>query len=377
MTTNDNTLKTIGFIYQAYIGLIKCLELRPGERVIMEHLGDVTKISISSVSQQIEVKHHFEDATLTDRSLEIWNTVWNWYNNSKQYSGNYEFILFTTSKLSQKSMFSHWATMNAEQRYLAFKRIGEIFKKNEQQFRQTYNKIFSPKHDPEKLKSILSRFKILSEQQTIKTIIDQYYETTFRFLEDKQRMEEFVSSMVGHLLTIPIKHQKWEVTYDVFNNLFGEYAKRFVGSSETPMQLQFEFYEPTPSEHQSLIKKHFVSEIQRIDLTDEVTDAINDYCRASKTIISFFETNIVKSKDLKDYRSQLHKTLVTHKKLSIINCKNDLTKILTESQKLYFGSMSLEARQINGISNNRDFFQRGVIHGMVDDKELTWHIGDN
>ncbi|MGR6762071.1 ABC-three component system protein [Paenibacillus sp. T2-29] len=377
MTTNDNTLKTLGFIYQTYIGLIKCLEMNSNEKIVIEHLGDVTKISTSTSSQQIEVKHHLDETTLSDRSQEIWNTVWNWYNNSNKYIKIDEMILFTTAKLSQKSIFREWHSIDLDKRYLVFKAIGENKKTNEQKFRKLYDKIFSPEHDPEKLKCILGRFKILSEQQTIKTIINQYYKTTFRFLGNEKQIEEFVSALIGVLLTLPIHQKRWEITYEDFNTLFKNYAKRFTDSSETPLQLSFEDYEPNISEQQELIKKHFVSEIQRIDLSDEVTDAINDYCRTNKTVIKYFENNIVKSKDLKDYRKQLQKTLSTSKKLSKLNCKNDTKRILTESQKLYLESMKMEARKINGVSNNRDFFQRGVIHSIVDNKQLTWHIGDD
>ncbi|QUL53367.1 hypothetical protein KDC22_23620 [Paenibacillus tritici] len=376
MTTNDNTLKTLGFIYQAYIGLIKCLEMNDDEKVIIEHLGDVTLVSKSNDSQQIEVKHHFEETILSDRSHEIWNSVWNWYNNFDNYHDIQEMILFTTAKLSQKSIFRNWESMDIETRYQVFKSIGNVHKQKEADFRKIYNKIFSSQHTADNLKSVLGKFKILSEQQTITTIINQHYKSTFKFLGDKKKMEEFVSSLIGMLLSLPIQQNKWEITSANFNLVFKDYAKRFVDPTEYPLQLTFEDYEPTPTEHQLLSKKCFVSEIHRIDLSDEITDAINDYCRANKTIINYFENNIFKAKELKDYRKQLGKTLSTNKKIIRLDCKDDKKSILPQSQKLYLQSMVMEARTINGISNNRDFFQRGVIHSIVDDGEITWHVGD-
>ncbi|WP_025845217.1 ABC-three component system protein [Paenibacillus ehimensis] len=375
MATNDNTLKSLGLIYQAYIGLIKSLEMNPNDKIIMEHLGDVTLISLSHSSQQVEVKHHLEETTLSDRSQEIWNTVWNWYNNYDEYVDIDRMILFTTAKISQKSILRSWETMDIDSRYHVFKAIGEAQKKNEKGFRSTYNKIFSSNHNPQKLRSVLGRFEVLSEQQTIKSILNKYYKTTFKFLGDEKRMEEFVSSLIGVLLTLPIRQNQWEISYDDFNELFNNFARRFSDKFETPLQLSFEDYEPTISEKQFLSKKRFVSEIKRIDMPDEITDAINDYCRANKTIISFFESNIVRSKDLKDYRKELQKTLSFNKKIAKL--KSDSKKILVASKTLYLESMAMEARPINGIINNRDFFQRGVIHSIVDDKELTWYIGDD
>lgn len=376
MSSIDNTLKTLGFIYQAYIGLIICLELDPNEKLVMEHLGDVTKISTSSMSQQIEVKHHVDEVTLSDRSLEIWNTVWNWYNNSNDYLEIDELILFTTGKLSQKSSLREWHTMNLEQRYLVFKAIGETVKNSEVEFRKIYEKIFSTTHDSKKLMSILKRFKIVSEQRTIKTIIDHYYKSTFKFLGDKERIEEFISALIGMLLTIPVKQKKWELSGETFIDLFKKFADRFTDNPDTPLQLTYEDYVPNAPEQQKLQKKRFVAEIQRIDMPDEITEAINDYCKTNKTIIKYFETNIVRSKDLKDYRKQLQKTLLINKKMSKLDCKADSEKFIPNSQKLYLESMVMEARKISGISNNRDFFQRGVIHSIVDEEEFTWHIGD-
>lgn len=377
MATNDNTLKTLGFIYQAYIGLIKCLEMSENEKIVMEHFGDVTLISTSRSSQQIEVKHHLKDTRLSDRSNEIWNSVWNWYNNFDEYNNMDEMILFTTARISQKSILRDWNSLDANARYELFKHVGLDSKSNEREFRKTYNKIYSTTHDPVKLKSVLNRFKILSAQQNIKSIVNDYYKTTFRFLGEQQTMEEFVSSLIGVLLTIPVHQNKWELSYKDFNDLFKRYAQRFSDESETPLQLSFEYYEPTQPEIISLSKKCFVSEIQRIDMSDEVTEAINDYCRANKTIITFFENNIVKAKDLKDYRNQLQKKIIINKKLLRLNCGKDFKIFLTESQKLYLQSMMMEAQTINGISNNRDFFQRGVIHSIVDDGDLTWHMGDS
>ncbi|ANS76973.1 hypothetical protein AWM70_22275 [Paenibacillus yonginensis] len=376
MATNDNTLKTLGFIYQTYIGLIKCLDMNENEKVIMEQLGDVTLISTSQSSQQIEVKHHFEDTVLSDRDKEIWNTIWNWYRNFDEYTEIDELILFTTARLSQKSIFRKWEEMNVDTRYQIIKDIGSVKKINEKEFRPIYDKIFSTDHNAEKLKSVLERLQIHSEQKTIKSIITKYNKTTFRFLSTEKRMEEFVSSLIGLLLTIPVRENHWEISYSDFSDIFKSYAERFIDSSSAPLQLTFEDYEPTLVEIKRLKNKPFVSEIQRIDLHDEITEAINDYCRTSKTIISYFETNVVKSKDLKDYRKQLLKTLSTNKKISKINCNGNITIVLPESQRLYLQSMALEARPINGVSNNRDFFQRGVIHSIVDDGDLTWHVGD-
>ncbi|BCZ45804.1 hypothetical protein psyc5s11_18710 [Clostridium gelidum] len=376
MATNDNTLKTLGFIYQTYIGLIKCLEMKENDTVVIENLGDVTKISAKGNSEQIEVKHHLESKSISDRSDEIWNTVWNWYNNFDEYKNIDEFILFTTANLSDNSVFKDWEIQDENNKYDTFKNIGVKPRDKEESFRNTYNKIFNSKHEINKLKGVLNRFKILSKQETIKTIINKYELTTFKFLSEKIIMEEFVASLIGILLTIPIKAKDWTISYKEFDTIFKEYSKRFAVDSNIPLPMEFENYEVTQDENNTIKCKRFVEEINNIDLKDEVADAINNYCRTYKTIIGYFNNNTVKSKDLNDYKGDLTKTLNFRRKSYKVECQNDDNRLMPKSQKLYFDAMELDTRNLNGVSNNRSFFQAGVIHIIVDEGELRWYVGD-
>jgi len=376
MVSQDNTLKMLGFIYQAYIALIKCLEMNENDKVIIEKLGDVTLISAKGISEQIEVKHHLEASPIYDRSHEIWNTVWNWYGNFDEYTNIEELILFTTADLSSTSVFKNWDTKDIDCKYDTFKNIGIEIKDEEKAFRKTYDKIFKNGHDASKLKSVLNRFKILLKQQTIKTIINKYETTTFKFLAEKDKMERFVSSLIGFLLSIPIKNNKsWEISYKEFDDLFAEYAKKFTGDSRTPLPTEFEDSELTSTECESLKNKKFIEEIEKINLIDEITDAMNDYCCTYKTIIAHFNHNIVKSHDLKAYKNDLAKTLSSRRKIYKIKANND-ENCLIQSQALYLESISMEPRDFKGISDNRVFFQRGVIHIIVDGGNLTWYVGD-
>jgi len=376
MTTNDNTLKTLGFIYQAYIGLVKCLEMDENDQVVIENLGDVTVISSKGDSVQIEVKHHLEATSISDRSDEIWNTVWNWYNNFEKYNSIDEFLLFTTANLSDNSVFIDWDSQDISKKYETFKNIGSETRGKEESFRNSYNKIFNNKHEIDKLKSVLNRFKILSKQETIKTIVNKYELSTFKFLAEKDIMEQFVSSLIGILLTIPIKSKFWTISYEEFDNIFKQYSQRFALDCDLPIPDEFENYEITQGERDTIKSKRFVEEINDIELKDEVADAINDYCRTYKTIISYFDSNTVKLKDLRDYRGDLTRTLNSRRKSYKLKCQNDDNLLLLKSQEMYFDCMALEAKKFNGVSNNRSFFQIGVIHIIVDDGDLTWYVGD-
>lgn len=376
MATNDNTLKTLGFIYQSYIALIKCLEMDKGDKVVIENLGDVSLISTKGISEQIEVKHHFGTTSISDRSDEIWNTVWNWYNNYDEIKDIQKLILYTTASLSSENAFNNWNNRKIDEKYEIVKKVGEDFKEKVDGFGKIYNKIFDSNHSKSKLKSVLRRFEIRPEQETINTIIYKYEKNVFKFLGDRYRMDKFVSSIIGILMTIPIKSNSWEITYEEFDSTFKEYANRFTGTSNIPLPTEFEDYEITNIENNELTGKKFVNELNRIELSSELIEAITNYCRTYKTIIRYFDSNIVKSKDLKEYKKDLAKTLNSKRNKYRILSKKDTESVIDNSQIMYHESMEMQIQNIKGVCNNRVFFQRGMMHIIVDDGDLKWHVGD-
>jgi hypothetical protein len=377
MTTNDNTLKTLGFVYQTYVALVKCLQMKEHDKVIIEKKGDVTFISSNNNSEQLEVKHHVKEKSISDRSSEIWNTVWNWYNNFEEYRDINKLILFTTSNLTKESAFLDWDKQK-NNKYQIFKDIGNETKEEEGTFRGIYNKIFDANHKKNKLKSILKRFEIKSKQKMIYDIICDYKYTTFKFISDEEDLNLFVSSLVGILFTYPIKNKDWEISYEDFNVLFRNLSSGYISNHALPLPITFEEYILNQNDYDQLKNKKFVNEIHRIDLQSEVNDAINDYCRANMTIIEYYDSNIVKLKSIKKYQRGLLDSLSQQKKKYKHKCRNNSENdiLINNSQDMYFEVVGMGEREIEGISNNRGFFQRGIIHNIIDNNNLTWHLGD-
>lgn len=46
------------------------------------------------------------------------------------------------------------------------------------------------------------------------------------------------------------------------------------------------------------------------------------------------------------------------------------------SKKLYNGIMSWDADDFGSIIRNQGYFQRGVIHNIVDETEFKWKVGE-
>ena len=76
---NDATLNKAGDQYQYLVALRDCFELKEDETLQIELNGDVSILNKDGGLFQKEVKHHFGDKLLSDRDIDFWKTLANWY----------------------------------------------------------------------------------------------------------------------------------------------------------------------------------------------------------------------------------------------------------------------------------------------------------
>ena len=76
---NDATLQKVGDMYQYLIALRDCFELNNGDTLQIETNGDVSIINDVGGRFQKEVKHHFGKKSISDRDIDFWKTLANWY----------------------------------------------------------------------------------------------------------------------------------------------------------------------------------------------------------------------------------------------------------------------------------------------------------
>lgn len=85
---NDATLQKAGDIYQYLIALRDCFELNDGDTLQIETNGDVSIINDVGGRFQREVKHHFGNTSISDRDIDFWKTLANWYQIKRSANGN-------------------------------------------------------------------------------------------------------------------------------------------------------------------------------------------------------------------------------------------------------------------------------------------------
>ena len=171
---NDATLTKLGDIYQYYIALLDCFELKDGQTLQIEVNGDVSIISNSGEGFQKEVKHHLTEKYLTDRDIDFWKTVANWYEDYERIEDFSEYILSTTAIVKNDSSFYQWNKKNEKDKLACLKMIGQDTKSREETFRKQYDRIFTEKYDENRLLKILNKFNIVSGKTKISGISQEF-----------------------------------------------------------------------------------------------------------------------------------------------------------------------------------------------------------
>ena len=192
---NDATLKQAGTIYQYLIALRDCFDLNDNDTLQIETNGDVSIINNAGGLFQKEVKHHFADKSLSDRDIDFWKTLANWYT-------DYE-------RVKNFSHFRNWNTINKYEKLCRLKEIGTEDRKREDVFREQYNKIFGESYNESKLLSVLDKFSIEAEKTSLPGISNEFAKYVGHIPPENR--DNYIGALLGEIL-IKVKDppHKWE-----------------------------------------------------------------------------------------------------------------------------------------------------------------------
>lgn len=183
---NDATLQKAGDIYQYLIALRDCFELNDGDTLQIETNGDVSIINDVGGRFQREVKHHFGNTSISDRDIDFWKTLANWYVDYERVKNFSNYILSTTATIKSDSPFHSWNNIKKTEKLKCLKDIGATSKKTEETFRNQYNRIFGDSYDESRLLEILDKFTI----EAAKTSIDGISNTLKAQLKQKYKKQK-------------------------------------------------------------------------------------------------------------------------------------------------------------------------------------------
>lgn len=375
---NDATLVKAGDIFQYYVALRDCFRMNSGDKLQIEVNGDVSLIAeISKNSFQREVKHHFGNKNLIDRDVDFWKTLSNWYIEYNRITPFSSLILHTTATIASDSPFHNWNERKHQDKIVILQSIGKKSKKREENFRKYYDKIFLKEiYDENKLLDILSRFTIESSHNQISDISEEFSGYVGHIPEGNR--DNYIAALLGRILSI-IKDppHRWEVTREEFDKILQQESPAHSNPSEKPLPSDFAEADIPKKSAELLLHKTFVEAIRKIKYDKQIPYAVSDYWKAEMTVMRYFKDDLLYLRSLPRYKKELESQLKYLKDGKILETENmDRNSEIKNSKLMYTEVMGWDAKDFESIVRNQGYFQRGIIHTIIDDKKFSWDIGE-
>ena len=374
---NDATLQQAGTIYQYLIALKDCFEMEEGQTLQIETNGDVSIISSDSSNGkfQKEVKHHFNQQNLSDRDIDFWKTLANWYEDYERIEKFANLILHTTSNINASSPFYGWNELNDNEKLKTLVEIASFSKPKETGFREQYNRIFNNTYDKNILLSILRKFTIKVSQATLAGISHEF--TKYVGHIPAENRDRYIGALMGVIL-IKVKDppHKWEVTRAEFETILQEQTTVHGKKGVVPLPHEFAKAVVSAEDVIKLEDKQFVAAIREIEYDEQIPDAIADYWKATLTIGKYFQDDPLYLTSLDAYKEDLTVKMSYAKSTAEIDADGvPYSEKIKLSKKLYNTVMQWDAKDFGSIIRNQGFFQRGVIQNIVDEQNFRWKAG--
>lgn len=370
---NDASSSIKGTLYQFYIAVDKCFDMKEGQKVIVERLGDVTL----SESQQLEVKHYTDP--LTDNHLNFWGTLRNWMLEEFDETAYCSLILCTTQKISDGSLLKEWNSLTCVKRMNILKTIHDASEvRYEQQTKGTQNKNVPESlklqrwvRDPgrsSKLASVVERLVITHNHPDMSAVFAEIKQKHAKgILRAKQ--DDFLDALVGFIISPEnVVAHSWEITYDAFvikvRELTSKYCK---DTKQFPMKYK---KQQCSKEHHS--HRTFVKKIMEIEYGEAVAQAIADYVFATQTVLHELRAYEV---PVDCYEAFAENVLAQFTPLYRKACRT-VSNSLRDSQNFYDEMMALNPPAFPGFEMPPHDFKNGVIHIHADDASspIKWKL---
>lgn len=371
----DSTLSKVGDLYHYVISLLECFKMGPEDTLRIEVDGDISTISKNG-SKQIEVKHHINDSALYNRHIDFWKTLAYWYSDFGRYSNFSVLALHTTSKFGDRSIFKDWDRLHPSERLSSLKSIFDPISDQGDCY-ELYKKIFIDNYDEEKLLCLLEKVTFRCAQENIVGISSSFDEYLGHIPAENR--DAYIAELLGSiLLIVSEKPHEWVVTKADFDDLQQKSISNYVNPGTLPLPHEYSNADISELDAEEFKGKVFVRAIEDIDYSNMVIPAIRDYWRTEKTIASYFVNNPLYNKSIDDYKDDLSERLYYEKETVIRGNPDNQDRSNRLAKLLYSKVMNWPVNDFGSIIANRDFFQRGVIHNLVDEEKFVWKItGDD
>lgn len=362
--SNNATSNILGFDYQKFIALERCLGGKENDVIWIEYFGDVALNGTST-----EVKHHISETFLNNTHKDFWKTFYNLLSDKSVYSSFTRFELLTTSKIKQDSIFNQWNDLPAKIKVERLKKITPT-----KTIEKYHNKLMN--ENDNELFPLIDKLKIISSQPNILNKLEQLKShEAFFFIPDIHK-ETFIEKMLGYITLKAIKNTNtWHIEYN-------EFKREMIGFSMPYVQTDYPFplvFKKDINQDRSN-NYYFVNELESIQLGENmISDAVMDYLRSEKSLLKLLKLHSTLADHLDEFEDDLLQDLGLLKlkhsnNLQSTNVGIDATK---QSKFMYADCLLLQMKQIRNVHSIEKYYQKGRIHSHVEQKNFSWLFEGN
>lgn len=369
------TASTRATIYQLCVAVARCYEMRKGQKLLIEELGDITVED----QEQIEVKQYSDD--LTDGHYNFWNTLRNWLDDKFDADSYTSLILHTTQEFGAQARLRAWNDVPLDRR---IEILAEIHAEFEKGFyaKLAKNSNCEPskvlRHqrfvmDPElkaHLKGIIPKVWIEARQPTLPELYSRLKDTRAHVLEGKR--DDFLNALIGFVCHPDKKgRERWEITYDEWSAKVHDLHSTYCKETRRFPRKHYQGEIPAPSEAQQL-DELFVRKIGDIGYETQISKAVYDYESTVKTINEEFIAYQIDPELTKGYARTVESRFSSEHSIACRAC----TEEIRDSQNLYDKVTGSEPPRISNFDDVPDEFRNGILHISMGDakKQLEWRV---
>lgn len=371
----DATASTRGTIYHLCVAVQKCYELREGQKLLIEELGDITVEG----DQQIEVKQYSDH--LTDGHHNFWNTLMNWMDSGFDHMPYKSLILRTTQEFGPEATISKWNEIDSGERAkllaainikfeIAYKKAKTANPKRElSAVLRCQRSVLAPQRNP-RLLAILSKIFIEAKAKELPSLYEELKQDRVRGVLNGKK-DEYLDSLIGFVCRADKNAgERWEITYEEFENKISEL---YVTYNKETRRFPRKLFNPRDSvSDKTAHDELFVQKIRDIEHAEVICSAIHDYEATIATLDEEFKTYAVDPATVKDYCNEVESRFLTDYRIACRKCSDEVA----DSKDLYDKTTGTPASAVPGFGDTPDGFRNGLLHQRMNSTEadLKWRL---
>ncbi len=366
---NDATSSVTAIIFQVGVAVLKCWEMRRGQKVLIEKCGDVTVDG----EQQIETKLY--SGNLTDGHINFWKTISNWMQEGFDPEAFSALVLYTNQPIGPRALIAQWNDADTTRRLAILEEIrtrmvDQSTSRTDRPSQSiTFQNAVLDILKRNKLLKVIERFHI---EHATPDLPGTHALIKERFIKGipSGNIDSYFRAVLGFVISPTLEGSSWEITFDSFSREIESLTSIFCKETRIFPRRYFSGATLPPGEVMEEHSEHrFVKELRLIEHHEVVPAAIRDYTSTLQTIKEEFSNYEVPRRKTEAYTQELLETFKARHRVACRNC----TDSITHSQNFYDNFTSEPPHAFEGFESPPLAFRNGVLHSQMNDERLDLH----